>query len=506
MPNYVSDTRLSQLSDFVAAQMGLHFPRQCWRDLERRISSAARELDFKDTESCIDWFLSASLTRSQVESLASHLTVGETYFFRERKSLEILEDHILPALIHSRRQTDRRLRIWSAGCATGEEPYSIAIVLSKVVSDLQDWNITILATDINPRFLQKASAGVYGGWSFRDTPPWVREGYFKRTNAGRLEILPQIKKMVMFSYLNLAEDAYPSLWNHTNAMDVIFCRNVLMYFAPEKATKVVQNLYRSLVEGGWLIVGPVEVSHSLFSQFVTCNFPGAILYRKHDHRPHGADVFPFLLDQESTPSLPPLPALMAEPAPEVSLLSNPGELPGPAAEEPKMVAEQPTPYREALSLYEQGQYVRAAEKLMAALSENPTAAGAMALLARVYANQGRLVEARAWCEKAIAAAKLNAGHHYLLALILQEQGAWEEAKCELRRAVYLDQDFALAHVALGNLNQRQGEVRKSRKHFENALSLLRRHGHEDPLPESEGITAGRLAEILGSMSRSEKFL
>lgn len=506
MPQYVSDALLSQLSDFVAARMGLYFPRQGWRDLERRISSAASELGYKDAGLCIDWLLSASLTRSQVEILASHLTVGETYFFRERTLFDVLEKHVLPELIHSRRQSARRLRIWSAGCATGEEPYSIAILLSKMVPDLQDWNISILATDINPRFLHKASEGVYGEWSFRDTPPWVRERCFKRTKAGRFEILPQIQKMVMFSYLNLAEDAYPSLWNDTNAMDVVFCRNVLMYFVPKTAARVVQNLYRSLVEGGWLIVSPTEASHDLFPQFVTVNCPGAILYRKDSHRPESVDVFPSLLDQGSTPSLPPLSTMMAEPAPEIIVVSEISELPGPAAEEPKMVEEQPTPYREASSLYERGQYVKAAETLVAALSESRADARALALLARVYANQGQLVEALEWCDKAIAADKLDASHHYLRAIILQEQGSWQEAQREFKRALYLDQDFALAHVALGNLSQRQGKIKASRKHFENALSLLRAHRDEDPLLESEGITAGRLAEIIGSMSRSKKCL
>lgn len=275
----LSDTLLSKLSEFVVSQMGLHFPKERWRDLERRIGSAARELGFTDAESCIQRLLSSSLTRNQIGILSSHLTVGETYFFRE-KSFEVFEECILPELIRSRRENDKRLRIWSAGCATGEEPYSIAILLTKMIPDLRDWNITILATDINPRFLEKASEGMYREWLFRVTPKWVKERYFKKGKDGRYEILPQIKRMVTFSYLNLVEDTYPSLLENTNAMDIIFCRNVLMYFAPDMEKKVIQNLYRSLVDGGWLIVSPIEISHILFSQFVTVNFPGVILYKK----------------------------------------------------------------------------------------------------------------------------------------------------------------------------------------------------------------------------------
>src|SRR5712692_5314204 len=136
----VPEILLSHLTDFVAAQMGLNFPRERWRDLERGIVSAAGDFGFADAGSCAQWLLSSPLTRGQIEILASHLTVGETYFFRERKSFAVLEDHILPELIRSRRGNEQRLRVWSAGCCTGEEPYSVAILLNRMIPDLKDWN------------------------------------------------------------------------------------------------------------------------------------------------------------------------------------------------------------------------------------------------------------------------------------------------------------------------------------------------------------------------------
>ena len=110
-------------------------------------------------------------------------------------------------------------------------------------------------------FLEKAAEGLYSEWSFRDTPDWIKERYFKRKKNGLFEISPHIRKRVTFSYLNLAEDVYPSLTNGRNAMDVIFCRNVLMYFSPEGVRRIGQNFHRSLVNGGWLIVSPVEMSN-----------------------------------------------------------------------------------------------------------------------------------------------------------------------------------------------------------------------------------------------------
>ena len=267
MTSQISDELLSGFSEFVAARMGLHFTKERLNDLARGLGSAAGEFGFDDEEACAKWLMSSSLTREQVEILASHLTVGETYFFREKKSFESLEWEILPQLIDGRRKGSRGLRIWSAGCATGEEPYSIAILLSKLLPDLNSWNITVLATDINPRFLSKASRGVYREWSFRDTPGWVQGKYFKK-RGGYFEILPDIKTMVTFAYQNLAEDAYPSLVGNTNAMDIILCRNVLMYFTPDMQRKVIQNLHRCLVDGGWLIVSLGEIYDDLFPQFV----------------------------------------------------------------------------------------------------------------------------------------------------------------------------------------------------------------------------------------------
>ena len=170
----ISDTTLSELSEFVAARIGLHFPQERWRDLARGLNSAARDFEFADAESCARWLLSATLTKSQLEALAPHLTVGETYFFREGKSLNALTNQILPELIRSRRHSERRLRIWSAGCSTGEEAYTLAILLDRLLSDMKDWQVTILATDINAMSLGKASEGDYSEWSFRGTRLWVK--------------------------------------------------------------------------------------------------------------------------------------------------------------------------------------------------------------------------------------------------------------------------------------------------------------------------------------------
>src|SRR6266571_5653743 len=219
MTRTISDQLLSQFGEFVTARFGLHFPRKRWRDLARIIFLVMDDFGFTDAATCIQWLIAAQLTRSQLDNLAGRLTIGETYFFREQKSIDLLEARILAALISSLRGKEQRLRIWSAGCSTGEEAYSIAIMLHRMMADLPRWNITILATDENPASLRQAVRGEYSYWSFRGLPLWVKERYFTRNGEGRFEIAGPIRKMVTFAQLNLAEDPYPSLTNNTNAMD-----------------------------------------------------------------------------------------------------------------------------------------------------------------------------------------------------------------------------------------------------------------------------------------------
>ena len=176
----LSNNSLSTISEFISSLIGLHFKESRWNDLKYGIESASREFGFSDVETFINWLQSASPDRKHIEILASHLTIGETWFFREQDTFSVLEERVLSELITSRYSNQKRLRIWSAGCSTGEEAYSIAILLNKMMADISEWNITILATDINPKFLSKASEGTYTDWSFRGTPSWVRENYFRQ--------------------------------------------------------------------------------------------------------------------------------------------------------------------------------------------------------------------------------------------------------------------------------------------------------------------------------------
>lgn len=487
---------LEKLSRQIACHMGLNFPRSKWRDLENAFTAIARELGFPGTEECITWFLSTAPTRELIGTVADFLTVGETYFLREPGGLEIVMRKMIPEIIRARQVGEKRLRIWSAGCSTGEEPYSLAVMLRQMKAELRDFDVSILATDINPKSLRKAVKGVYTEWSFRKPPQWLKGNYFIKNGAGCYEILPEIRNMVNFTYFNLAEDIYPSLLNNTNAMDIIFCRNVLMYFTPELAEKVTERLHHCLVEGGWLVVSPCETSQFISSRFTAVHFPDAILYRKQEPK---VEVQTFRVEAQvrSVPDVM-VPGLL--PAAEMiqpnknrrsTVISPPTPL-----SQCTITDSPPDPHECALRLYALGEYAEAAKSLEEHLLLACSDSRALALLCRIRANEGKLAEALLLSERAIAADKLNAGLHYLRAVILQEQDAVEEAAASLKRALYLDQELVLAHFSLGNLALRQGKVKESRKYFDNAMSLLKRYAPDETVPEADGMLADRLQEII----------
>ncbi len=498
MSRRISDPQLFRLSEYVAGWLGLHFPKKRWGDLDRIICHAAQELEFETTDTCVEQILSGQLAREQEEILTAHLTIGETYFFREQKSFDILENSILPKLIASRRGRAQRLRIWSAGCSTGEEPYSLAILLSRLIPDLSEWQITILATDINSRSIGKAVQGVYSDWSFRGVPQWLRQKYFTRTPDGRYELPHAIRRMVTFSILNLADDSYPSLSTNTNAMDIIFCRNVLMYFEPKQHLQVIQNFQRSLLEGGWLVVSPCETSPDYSARFEMVMFPGATFYKRNDEGAKAHAVPPPAMVGVADVFVPPPSA--APPAPEPISPAFPLE---PEPVKPDVPQTQTQEYDEALTLYHQGRYEEAEYMLSGLLARseagsgaNPAFGRAVALMAQAQANRGEISLALEWVDKAIAVDKLNAELYYLRATIFQELGEIPRAVASLKQAVYLDQAFVMAHFALGTLSLQNGKGAEAGRHLDNALSLLNACQADDPVPGAEGMTGARLSEII----------
>jgi chemotaxis protein methyltransferase CheR len=505
----VTQATLALFSQFIARTIGIHFTEERLFELKQKMTSAARDAGSGDLEQHLLWLMSAPLSREQLEELARVLTIGETYFLRDPRSYQVLEEQLIPELVAQRRGADRSLRIWSAGCSSGEEPYTLAIMLSRVIPDLANWNISLVATDINPQALERGRQGIFSKWSFRNAPPWLMD-YFTKTPDGRFQIIPRIRAMVRFDYLNLADDGPAQAeGGGTDCLDIIFCRNVMLYFEQAQIKRTMAKFQGALRDGGWLFVGPTEVDQSTMQGFACRRFPGAFILQKGELTKN--------TDPDTGACLPCDPLPTARGAQEVPALgahwlrsttqhavaapaaraAEPGAGPEPAT------ARQPAADRlpEVLALYQAGCYQQAADSVRNALDAGPQPADTLALGARAFANIGRFAEAREFCQQALAADRLSAANHYLLSIILEQLGDLSAAAASLKNVLFIDHDYLLAYFALGNLSRQAGDDRESERNFATALRLLEQRDPREVLPEAEGMTAGSLAQLIRGVTK-----
>ena len=215
----------------------------------------------------------------ELRELLNEITIGETCLFRSRAQLDALRKVILPEIVAEKpKQITKRLRIWSAGCSTGEEPYTLAMtMLEESEHLLKGWTVEIIATDLNDRSIETAKAGIYGDYALRNTSELYRQKYFSIVDEKKLEVRPEVKKLITFSRLNLQDD---SKMLFLKGIDLIFCCNVLIYFDAASKTKVVNNFFTNLNFGGYFFLGTSESLMKLNAEFHLIHFPGTIAYWK----------------------------------------------------------------------------------------------------------------------------------------------------------------------------------------------------------------------------------
>lgn len=254
----------------VARRLGLDFPARRGADLERALTAAAGDAG--------ELALLAALHEQptsgpQWRALIAALTVRESYFFRDAPLFAALEQVLAELIARRRAAGDLRLALWSAGCAAGEEPYSLAMLVERLLGDPAGWQLTILATDVNAASLEAAAHGTYSAWALRETPAWARARHFRPSGSKRYELSRRIRELVTFAPLNLAVDGYPS------SLDVIVCRNVLMYFTEAARRAAVARLASAVAPGGWLALSPLD-SVAEPAGFEAVEQPGCRLLRR----------------------------------------------------------------------------------------------------------------------------------------------------------------------------------------------------------------------------------
>jgi chemotaxis protein methyltransferase CheR len=282
----MNDSILDLFVQLIANNTGLHIRSQDRRTLTQKIASRMKAIKLAMPEHYYQ-LLQADTEISQKEwrELIVLLTTTESYFLRDKGQFNLLENVILPDIIEQKNQLSnssgltRSLRIWSAGCSTGEEPYSLAIVIQKLIPDWEDWNILILGTDINKDALDKARQGIYSPWSFRLVNPEIQQQYFSQYK-GEWMIDTRLIKNVKFKYGNLVKDDYPSVYDDICNMDLILCRNVFVYFEAESIALVIKKFYNTLRLGGYLITGHAELYGQVFPKLKAKLFPESVVYQR----------------------------------------------------------------------------------------------------------------------------------------------------------------------------------------------------------------------------------
>lgn len=413
------------------------------------------------------------------DELVAELVVGETYFFRDRSQFDFIRSDVLPEIARLRGPS-HVFRAWSAGCSSGEEPYSLAILLE----ECGQAEAYLLATDISEAALAKAREAVYGRWSLRNAPAGLAERYFRRSE-GRMALDERFRRRVRFNRLNLAMDPYPSLASGVWGLDLILCRNVLIYLDAETIELVAERLFRALALGGWLITGPSDPPlhpHAAFEAIVS---PAGVFYRR--PVPGMRASRPPLRDE-----LPPPTALPDEPALETPP-GDPAAEPAGAPEGPPSFAARDDIVAEADAALAQGRYAAALESTRARLLDSPSAA---ALHLRALANlEGPAAAARVSTE-IVRHHPLSAELHFLRAVLLAGSGRGLEAVEAARKAIYLDRTLAMAHIVLASALRQQGDAAGACRAYRNALALIEGASTDDVVPLSDGESASRLSGAL----------
>lgn len=287
----MDDAVIQLFIQLITANTGLQIRPQDRSALSQKLLTRMKSVKITDPEQYYQFLTTISFdSQKEWRELVVLLTTVESYFMRDKGQFCLLKKVIFPKLIEQKRSlhktlgTQPTLRIWSAGCSTGEEPYSLAIILKQLIADWDQWKILILGTDINQKVIEKARQGVFSPWSFRLVDPQVQKQYFSPRQI-EWEINRELREIVDFSCVNLITDTFPDFYRNIHNIDLILCRNVFVYFEPEYISLVLKKFSKTLRPGGYLIAGHAEVYGQTMNEFQPQIFPESIVYQRREVLP-----------------------------------------------------------------------------------------------------------------------------------------------------------------------------------------------------------------------------
>ncbi|MBW3624128.1 MAG: hypothetical protein KY468_12040, partial [Armatimonadetes bacterium] len=478
-------------ANVITAHTGLVFPEHGRKTLNKVLSHRMRALRLSTPQEYLELLNhKGAAGESEWEELTLSLTTGESYFFRDQGQFGLLRERLLPELLRENRET-RSLRVWSAGSSTGEEAYSLAILLHELLPKAEEWNVLILGTDLNSEAVQKARHAVYRSWSFRKVDPAIRSRYF-RERQDEWELDAKIRSKVIFQTANLLKDEYPGFASPLHDMDLILCRNVFIYFDRESTAVVLKKLTATLREGGYLLTAHAELQGQDMSGLETVIYPESIVYRRRTGDSAPILVTPVAPDETSNTGTrdsvsAPFPSLEKTFFPpkarqsEVKAALNTGT-----------ALPQETGLAAAQSLLEQARYEDALGKALEILAGSPRSIPALILSAKACANLGQIEEAGGYCRQAIEADPLGVMPYYLLAHLAEESGDFEEVERLLLKVLYLSPSFIKAYLVLAAFYEREKDIARAGKMRALALEKLGALSPDASIESCDGLTAKQL--------------
>lgn len=472
------DLAFSALRELFVKRTGLAYYNDNQHGFRRGVSLRMSELGLSSHEAYRN-LLARETSQREWDQLVEELVVSETFFFRYPDQFRLLRETAIPDRI-SRKSGERSLTVWSAGCATGAEPYSVNMLLRRDMAHQVDgWDISIIGADISDRNLAKARAAVFTDWDLRTMPQPEREACFEKV-GNKWRVRDQFRTGVSFVRMNFAGSDFRQFVDaNRERFDLVLCRNVLIYFDPEFTHRVLRDLYDVMAPDAWLCVGHAEPYMDIANVFTPVFRDGTFAYRK------GVVGVPALLPDGSLPpagkaqSRAPAPPSYRHVVPAVTeTVATPSIAPLPEVP-PRIPTEDP-------------------RDIGKALPSDESDVGA----ARGMANRGEWDAAETCCRRVIESDEFNAEARFVLALVLEFKGQLEDCARMLRSAIYIDRKFVLAHYHLGLISARTGSLDEARKSLRNAQRLSRMLDEDTRLVAGEGLTAGELAELAMLQSRT----
>lgn len=467
------------------------------------------------------------------KELVSLLTTGESYFFRDQGQFSLLRTKILPAIIAAKQQNSevtgnhkKSLKVWSAGCSTGEEPYSLAILIQELISDLDNWNILVMGTDINYKSIEKAKQGIYNPWSFRLVDPHLQIDYFQE-QQNEWQIDDRIRQMVKLQQGNLLTDNFPDYNTEFHDMDLILCRNVFVYFERQAITTVVKKFYDTLVPGGYLMTAHTELYGQNMGEFQVKVLPESVIYQKRQskqlesgdagkpevekidlykrYHSHHRQIF-----QSETAKPQEKPAVLKELPHQIQSSNFAHHHPNPPLAKPTETViinvsnsvkqnSSNNLIKEAEILFQEEAYMPAINKAEQVIACQPQHFAAHYLMAQAYANLGQHSKAVYYCQQAIAIDSLAVQPYHLLAHIAEEKQDLEKAKIFLRTIIYLAPSSVSAYLELAAIYEKEGNTNRAKKMLATALELLKQLPSSAMVEQQSSVTAGELLEYVNKL-------